>query len=81
MTKTNLHSIFPTNPALQKIIGGKIQHKERNYTLEKARQHILSTNPKEESYTNIILATKISGSKKNQYALISLNINGLNSSI
>jgi hypothetical protein len=27
-----------TNPALQKIINGKLQHKEGNYTLEKARK-------------------------------------------
>jgi hypothetical protein len=27
-----------TNPALQRIINGKHQHKEENYTLEKARK-------------------------------------------
>jgi hypothetical protein len=26
------------NPALQRIIKGKLQHKEGNYTLEKARK-------------------------------------------
>jgi hypothetical protein len=29
---------LPTNPTLQKIIDGKHQHKEGNYTLEKARK-------------------------------------------
>jgi hypothetical protein len=27
-----------TNPALQRIIDGKLQHKEGNYTLEKGRK-------------------------------------------
>jgi hypothetical protein len=27
-----------TNPALQRIINGKLQHEEGNYTLEKARK-------------------------------------------
>jgi hypothetical protein len=27
-----------TNPALQKIIKGKLQHKDGNYTIEKARK-------------------------------------------
>jgi hypothetical protein len=27
-----------TNPALQRIIDGKLQHKEGNYTLEKSRK-------------------------------------------
>jgi hypothetical protein len=27
-----------TNPALQKIVDGKVQHKEGNYTLKKARK-------------------------------------------
>jgi hypothetical protein len=31
------------NPALQRIIQGKLQHKEENYTLKKARTN-LSTN-------------------------------------
>jgi hypothetical protein len=38
MTKPNLHKIFPQNPALQRIIDGKLQHKEVNYTLEKERK-------------------------------------------
>jgi hypothetical protein len=37
MTKTNL-KCPSTNPALQRIIDGKLQHKEANYTLEKARK-------------------------------------------
>jgi hypothetical protein len=37
MTKTNLYNLS-TNPALHKIIDGKLQHKEGNYTLEKARK-------------------------------------------
>jgi hypothetical protein len=29
---------FSTNPALQRIIDGKLNHQEGNYTLEKARK-------------------------------------------
>jgi hypothetical protein len=44
------------------------------------QKRILSTNPKEDSHTNIIppLTTKITGSNNN-FFLISLNINGFNS--
>jgi hypothetical protein len=44
-----LHKSRPT-----KIIDGKLQHKEGNCTLEKARKYLLSTNPKEDSHTNRI---------------------------
>jgi hypothetical protein len=36
--KTKFTQYLPTNPALQRIIDGKHQHKEGNYTLEKARK-------------------------------------------
>jgi hypothetical protein len=36
--KTKFTQHFPINPALQRIIDGKLQHKEGNYTLEKARK-------------------------------------------
>ena len=35
--KTKFTQFLSTNPALQRIIGGKLQYKEGNYTLEKAR--------------------------------------------
>jgi hypothetical protein len=38
MTKPNSHNIFPMNPALQKILKGKHQRKDGNYTLEKAKK-------------------------------------------
>jgi hypothetical protein len=49
---------------------------------KKKQERSLSTNPKEDSHTNIIpsLTTKITGSN-NHFSLISLNINGLNSPI
>ena len=34
--KTKFTQYLSTNPALQRIIKGKFQHKEGNYTLEKA---------------------------------------------
>ena len=36
--KSKFTQYLSTNPALQRIIDGKLQHKERNYTLEKARK-------------------------------------------
>jgi hypothetical protein len=39
--KNKFTQYFSTNPALQRIIRGKLQHKDRNYALEKARKKIL----------------------------------------
>jgi hypothetical protein len=36
--KTKFAQYLSTNPALQRIINGKLQHKEVNYTLEKERK-------------------------------------------
>jgi hypothetical protein len=36
--KNKFTQYLSTNPALQRIIDGKHQHKERNYTLEEARK-------------------------------------------
>ena len=36
--KTKFTQYLSTNPALQRIIKGKHQHKDGNYTLEKARK-------------------------------------------
>jgi hypothetical protein len=36
--KTKFTHYLSTNPALKRIINGKHQHKEGNYTLEKARK-------------------------------------------
>ena len=36
--KTKFTQYLSMNPALQRIIKGKLQHKDRNYTLEKARK-------------------------------------------
>jgi hypothetical protein len=68
-------------PALQRIIKGKLQQKEGNYTLEMQESN-LSKNLKEDSHMNRIptLTTKITGSN-NDFSLISLNISGLNSPI
>jgi hypothetical protein len=37
MIKSKFIQYLSTDPALQRIIKGKYQHKDRNYTLEKAR--------------------------------------------
>jgi hypothetical protein len=80
--KAKFTQCLSINPALQGIIDGKHQHKEGNYTLEKKQVSNLSTNPKDDSHTDIIppLTTKMTGSN-NHFSLISLNINGLNSPI
>ena len=69
--KTKFTQYLSMNPALQRIIKGKLQHKEGNYALEKAR------NLKNDICKNRIptLTTKITGSN-NYFSLISLNING-----
>jgi hypothetical protein len=56
------------------------KYKEGNYTLEKKQESNISTNPKEDSHTNITppLTTNITGSN-NHFSLVSLNNNGLNS--
>jgi hypothetical protein len=36
--KTKFTQYLSMNPAFQRIIVGKLQHKDRNYTLEKARK-------------------------------------------
>jgi hypothetical protein len=36
--KTKVTKYLSTNPDLQRIIKGKLQHKEENYVLEKARK-------------------------------------------
>jgi hypothetical protein len=36
--KTKFTQYLSTNPALQRIIDGTLQHEEGNYTLEKARK-------------------------------------------
>jgi hypothetical protein len=49
MTKTI--NYLSTNLALQRIIDGKLQHKEGNYTLKKQESNLLSANPKEHTQT------------------------------
>jgi hypothetical protein len=52
--KTKFTQYLSTNLSLQKIIDGKREQKEGNYTLEKKQEsNLLSTNPKEDNHTNI----------------------------
>jgi hypothetical protein len=44
--KTKCTQYLSTNPALQRIIDGKCQHKEGNYTLEKRRKKSSFNKPK-----------------------------------
>jgi hypothetical protein len=75
--KTKFRQYLSTNAALQRIIEGKLQHKERNYALGKARNN-LSTNLQEDSNMNRIPTLTIKITLINNFiSLISLNINGL----
>jgi hypothetical protein len=73
--KTKFKQYHSTKPAVQRIIKEKHQHKDGNYTLQKAETNP-STNLKEDSHKNRIstLTTKMTGSNNN-FSLISLNIN------
>ena len=71
--KTKFTHYLSMNPALQRIIMGKHQHKDRNYALEKQESNP-STNLKEDSCKNRIttLTTKITGGN-NYFFLISMD--------
>jgi phage-related protein len=79
--KAKFTQYLSTNPALQRIIKGKHQHKNGNYGLKKEESN-LTTNLKENSRKNRIptLTTKIIRTN-NYFSLLSLNINGFNSLI
>jgi hypothetical protein len=76
--KPKFKHYLSTNPALQRILEGKLQHKEDTCK----EQEILTTNSKAESHKHIKPPTKtnIPGTNSHLF-LISLNINGLNSTI
>jgi hypothetical protein len=47
--KIKFTQYLSTNPALQRIVNGKLQHKERNYTLEKCKKVTFQkTKPKQQ---------------------------------
>jgi hypothetical protein len=55
--KTNFKHYLSIKPDLQRIIEGKLQHKEENYTHRKKKKteiNHLKTNPKEENHTSTI---------------------------
>jgi hypothetical protein len=64
------------NPALQRIIKKKHQH-----TLEKKQENKPSTNLKEDTCKNRIKTLTTGTGSNNYFSLISLNINGLDSTI
>jgi hypothetical protein len=65
--KPKFTEYLSTNPALQRIIGRKLQHKEGNYSLEKARSNLLSKSPKDNSHTNIILPLTTKRAERNNH--------------
>jgi hypothetical protein len=71
-----------TNPALQMILEGKLQYKERTCTKERTRYYASHNKAKRENHKDIKPPTKTNISGTNDHlASISFNINGLNSSI
>jgi hypothetical protein len=75
--KTKSTQYLSTNPALQRLIKGKHQHKDGNYTLE-ARFNKPKRRQPQEQNPNF---NKKNNRKQHYFSLISLNINGLNSPI
>jgi hypothetical protein len=77
--KTKFKQYLPTNPALQRILEGKLQHKEDTCTKKGLDIKHLKTKTKAERHKNIKPPTKtnILGTYSH-FFLISLNINGLN---
>jgi hypothetical protein len=72
--KTKFIQYLSTNPALQRIRNGKLQHKEGNYTLEKEQEsNLLSTNPKEDSHTNIIPPLTTKNNRKQQSLFLNIS--------
>jgi hypothetical protein len=80
MTKPNLHNIFPQIQPF-KDNKGKTSTQREKLSSRKSKK-VPFNKPKEDKHMNRILtlATKITGSN-NDFSLISLNINGLNSPI
>jgi hypothetical protein len=80
--KTKFMYYLSTNPAIQRIITEKNTNTRTGTTPLKKQEDNTSTHQKEDSHKNRMptLRTKITGSN-NYISLISLNINGLNSSI
>jgi hypothetical protein len=73
--KTEFKQHLSTNTTLQRILEGKLQEKEGNYTQENKKNYYLTkkTKTKNENHTNIIppLKTKIPRTNNN-WSLISL---------
>jgi hypothetical protein len=78
MTKPNLNNIF----LLIQPYRGKLQHKKGNYTQENTRNYASHNKHKRRESQHIIppSATKITGIR-NHLSLISLIMNGLNTTI
>ena len=66
------------NPAPQRIIKGKNQHKDGNYTLEKARKKSFNKAKRRQAQEQIPTFNNKMTGNTNYFSLISLNINGLN---
>jgi hypothetical protein len=84
--KTKFKHYLYTNPALRRILEGKLQHKEGtyiNYQTKYLTSHSISQKkPKGKNHKHIKPPTKPNISGTNSHlSLLSLNINGLNSPI
>ena len=80
--KTKFTQYLSTNPALQRILEGKLQQKEGTCTKEKQEINHFTTKPNGENHIHTMPPTKTNMTGTNSHlSLISLNINGLNSPI
>ena len=53
MIQTKFKQYLSTNPALQRILEGKLQHNEANKTQENTRNKFTALKSKEETHTTI----------------------------
>jgi hypothetical protein len=70
--KTKFKQYLSTNPALQRILEGKLQHKVSTYTKEKQDTKHLTTKPKEENHKYIKSPTK-SNSRNQQLTVFNIS--------
>jgi hypothetical protein len=84
MKKNKFKQYLSTNPLLQRILEGKFQHMEGNYTQENTKL-IISQQTQAHTFTHTHTHSTTSNNRitgtNNHWSLISLNNNGLNSPI
>jgi len=71
--KTKFTQYLSTNPALQRIINGKVQHKEASYILEKARNYHLGNKSKRRQAHKHNLTSKYEHNRKQRSLFLNIS--------